>query len=107
CSLSKSIPICTTQQKYIVPWLGFQLLYYSLLQSLPETIETAWPPPLCPPRFERCRTGQGSGLLGKLAVCRCFRGALRSASRIASIKPSPARASRSHVPVSYVQPEPH
>jgi len=26
----------------------------------------------------------------------------RSASRIASIKPSPARASRSHVPVSYV-----
>src|SRR5215472_10830698 len=26
----------------------FQLLSYSLLQSLPETIETAWPGPLCP-----------------------------------------------------------
>src|SRR5215468_12509963 len=43
----------------------FQLLSYSLLQSLPETIETAWPGPLCPPLFERCRTAQGSGLLGK------------------------------------------
>src|SRR5215470_6686991 len=64
-SLSKSIPILTTQQKYIDPWLGFQLLSYSLLQSLPETIETAWPAPLCPPRFERCRTAQSCGLLGK------------------------------------------
>jgi hypothetical protein len=64
-SLSKSIPILTTQQNYIDPWVGFQLPSYSLLQSLPETIETAWPAPLCPPLFERCRSAQGSGLLGK------------------------------------------